>query len=146
MAAPAAGQPVQNAALPATAAAGPLGALVDGCGWSTTPGRPRRTPLRAASHFESMVRDTALPLPTMTGRSTVIVGWPSMGAGDAAVYENVNQKRSRPGDEQEVGCGTRGLVKLQNAKWAEMRAARVPRGTRRSKVLLSTILDKRCPY
>ena len=31
-----------------------------------------------------------------------------MGAGDAAVYENVNRKRSRPGDEQEVGCGTRG--------------------------------------
>ena len=44
----------------------------------------------------------------MAGRSTVIVGWRSMGAGDAAVYENVNQKRSRPGDEQEVGCGTRG--------------------------------------
>ena len=42
----------------------------------------------------------------MPGRSAVIVGWPSMGAGDAAVYENVNRKRSRPGDEQEVGCGT----------------------------------------
>ena len=69
-----------------------------------------------------------------------------MGAGDAAVYENVNQKRSRPGDEQEVGVAPEVLVKLQNAKWAKMRAARVPRGTRRSKVLLSTILDKKCPY
>ena len=61
MAAPAAGQPVQNAAMPATAAAGPLGALVDGMWleyYTGTSKAHRRTPLRAASHFESMVRDT----------------------------------------------------------------------------------------
>ena len=38
------------------------------------------------------------------------------------------------------------LVKLQNVVGAEMWAARAPRGTPRSKVLLSTILDKKCPY
>ena len=108
MAAPAAGHPVQNTALPAAAAAGPLGALVDGV-WleyytETFKAHPaaRSLPLRKCGARHPPCGGA------MTGRSTVIVGWPSMGAGDAAVYENVNQKRSRPGDEQEVGCGTRG--------------------------------------
>ena len=69
-----------------------------------------------------------------------------MGAGDAAVYETSIGSAVGPETSRRSVVAPEVLVKLQNARWAEMRAARVPRGTRRSKVLLSTILDKRCPY